>query len=107
MLLQRLNYVKETIGSQGGEKEGKQDDNDISFARVGTAETKQHDGEGLDSSKMLSAEALLKEEEDFAKLEALFIAELELRSDELPDYAKQMGIDVSPPEEDKKSNKIR
>ncbi|CAE7459053.1 DNAI3, partial [Symbiodinium microadriaticum] len=105
--LKRLNYIKETTASAGDETEGKQD-SDMSFTRVGTAtaDAKQ-DSEGMDSTKALSAEALQKGEDDFAKLEAQFIAELELRSDELPDYARQMGIDLAPPEEDKKSGKMR
>lgn len=49
--------------------------------------------------KKLSAEALQKEEDDFSKLEDLFITELGLTSTELPSYAKSKGVDVAPPPE--------
>lgn len=97
VVLQRLNYLKET-SPQGESKEG--DNDDMAFARMGgPGEAKPADGDTQDNSKTMSAEALQKEEDEFAKLEAQFIAELELRSEDLPEYAKLMGTDINPPEE--------
>lgn len=53
----------------------------------------------MDEAKRIELEALKKEEADFAKLEAMFIAELQLTSSDLPKYAKHMGIDVAVAEE--------
>jgi hypothetical protein len=104
MHMQRLNYLKESTAEAGETKDG---DNaaEASFARGGTAggESKQ-EGEALDN-KAISAEALQKEEDEFAKLEALFIAELELKSEDLPDYAKGMGIDLAAGGEEAKGGK--
>lgn len=59
---------------------------------------------GNDDTKKLSAEALQKEEDDFSKLEDLFITELGLMSTELPSYAKSKGVDVAvPPEPEQRS----
>jgi hypothetical protein len=49
----------------------------------------------IDEAKRLELEAIKKEEADFAKLEAMFIAELQLTSSDLPKYAKHMGVDVA------------
>jgi hypothetical protein len=54
---------------------------------------------GDDSTKKLTLEALQKEEDDFSKLEDLFITELGLISTELPSYAKSKGVDVATPAE--------
>jgi hypothetical protein len=104
LVLQRLNYLKETTAWSGEAKEG--DSKDAAFTRTGGAGDHKHEGgDSAESSKTaLSAEALQREEEEFAKLEAQFIAELDLKSDELPDYAKQMGTDLAPPPEEGKSN---
>jgi hypothetical protein len=60
-------------------------------------------GEGVDDARKLEYEARKKEEDEFAKLEAAFIAELELKTTELPDYAKHLGVDA--PEKGKDGKK--
>lgn len=74
-------------------------------ARGGTAPAADGaDGaESVDETKKAEYEARKKEEDDFAKLEAAFIAELELKSTELPSYAQHLGIDA--PEKGKESKK--
>lgn len=48
-------------------------------------------GDDEDKNELIKAqqlEALRKEEDEYAKMEALFIGELELKPDELPSFAK-------------------
>ena len=74
-------------------------------ARGGTAPAADGaDGtENVDEAKKAEYEARKKEEDEFAKLEAAFIAELELKSAELPSYAQHLGVDA--PERGKESKK--
>lgn len=60
-------------------------------------------GDSVDDARKMEYEARKKEEDDFAKLEAAFIAELELKSTELPEYARHLGIDA--PEKGKSPTK--
>lgn len=62
-------------------------------------------GNPIEDARKEEYEALKKEEEEFAKLEALFITELKLSSSELPKYAKHMGIDVAVEEDKSKKHK--
>jgi hypothetical protein len=108
LILQRLNYLQ---GTSGGSSETK--DNAASYSRIGTSGNEKQDADGNimasssnndDSVKKLSAEALQKEEDDFSKMEDLFITELGLMSTELPSYAKAKGVDVAlPPEPEQRS----
>ena len=99
--LMRMRYVKGVATTGGDNKEtsgqGFHDANVF-------AETKQ-DMDAVHESKTLSQEDMAKEEESFAKLEAQFIAELGLLSVELPSYAKELGVDVRPPEDERKGRK--
>ena len=60
---------------------------------LGIAVKRKGDGTDDDAKKDVR-EVSTRDEEDFAKLEAMFITELELVSDELPDYAKNLGVDM-------------
>lgn len=53
------------------------------------------DASAAEEAKKAELDALKKEEDDFAKLEAAFIAELSLTSAELPKYAQHLGVDVA------------
>ncbi len=82
-------------------------DNNNSYSRIGVSggtDSKQENDSTMDSelNKKLSAEALQKEDDDFAKLEEIFITELGLTSTELPSYAKAKGVDVAPAEPESK-----
>mmetsp|Transcript_17406 Transcript_17406/g.18148 ORF Transcript_17406/g.18148 Transcript_17406/m.18148 type:complete len:887 (+) Transcript_17406:60-2720(+) len=100
--LKRLNYLKET-SMHGTESK---DAGNTSYSRIGggtgSNDIKQ-DGQDTsdDTMKKISAEALQKEEDDFTKLEELFITELGLTSHDLPTYAKNKGVDVAQPEPEK------
>jgi len=106
--LKRLNYLKESTVEQSGEVKdewGGHKDTE-SLQRTGGADAK-HDGDSKDEAKKPSAEALAKEEEEFAKLEAQFIAELGLTSEELPDYAKDIPLNNATTEDSRGGIKAR
>lgn len=108
MCLQRIAYVKEIEAEN--DSNAANDDGGMrappaaAASRVATSsgarasaaavEGDVDGGESIDDSKKAIYEARKKEEEEFAKLEAAFIAELELKSSELPEYAKHLGVDA-------------
>lgn len=99
--LMRMRYLKDvSVAGGGGENKdagGGSFNNDPNVFADG-----KHDVDSSNETKaVISQEDLAKEEDSFAKLEAQFIAELGLLSVELPSYAKNMGVDLAPPEESK------
>ena len=50
----------------------------------------QDDAALIEMQKALAAEALKKEEDEFAKMEAMFIAELDLKAEQLPAFARSI-----------------
>ncbi len=110
LLFQRIEYVKEAPAiphpvaahsdahgdNNGNAGHGNNNSNQQSQSRAGTAEHGRSragtaDGKELGATGGLDGgekEVLSKEEEDFLKMEAIFITELGLAKDHLPSFAR-------------------
>lgn len=83
-----MEKIAQEAAEEGRDEEARESSVDLGIA------VKRKGDSADDDAKRDFREVSTRDEEDFAKLEAMFITELELVSDELPDYAKNLGVDM-------------